>query len=69
MSAAFIPAGPRSHKVKCTVCGRKGYNSGDPWADACWAGHPFSCGTCGRRFANLSGWAQHKRRTGHGGAA
>lgn len=63
--AEFIPVGPRSAKVMCTICGRKGYDARDPWAAACRQGHPFTCPDCGRRSADRWGAAQHARRHAH----
>lgn len=66
MSASlFLPYGS---KLRCTVCGRTGYRGGR-WAQACEAGHPHRCTTCGRRFSTPSGIASHRRhqRAGHQG--
>lgn len=65
-ATVFVRKSPGSAKVRCTVCGRFGYSADGPWAAACRAGHPFECGTCGKRFPDLYGWGQHKRRSGHG---
>lgn len=51
----------RGAKVRCSVCGRTGYQSGT-WMRKCQAGHPFRC-FCDRAFSTASGLAAHIRRT------
>lgn len=51
--ATFRQAGPRSHKVACSVCGATGYDyPGAPWQERHLAGH-IPCGDCGRPLTVL----------------
>lgn len=63
----FVPTGGHSGKVRCTVCGREGYPTGDyrrGWQFKCRQGHPHVC-SCGRLFPTRQGIAAHMRMTGH----
>lgn len=63
----FVPTGGHSGKVRCTVCGRTGYPTGDHrrgWQWKCRQGHPHVC-SCGRPFPTRQGIATHIRKTGH----
>lgn len=63
----FEFAGPRSSKVRCTVCGRTGWgplepepSDAFPWQAKCLAGHPFAC-LCGVRYASAQALSTHLR--------
>lgn len=56
---SFERAGPRSGKVACTVCGRKGYDYGS-WKDACRRGHRPCRNGCGRLMSVLHNGAARR---------
>ena len=64
----FVSNGGYSGKLRCTVCGREGYPTGDRykkgWQFKCLQGHPHVC-SCGRRFPTRQGIAAHMRMTNH----
>ena len=52
----FLPVGPRSAKVRCRRCGRKGYDGTlipNRWQVSCLRGHTYRCGDCGALLQNL----------------
>ena len=69
MSTTFIPHGPTSAKVECSICGRFGYEGGR-WQEKCREGHPHADPCHDRMWATRSQRASHvKPRRRAGGAA
>lgn len=50
--AEFLPAGPRSKKVSCSICGRTGYPYGF-WKQVCLRGHKECRNGCGKLMGKL----------------
>ena len=62
----YIP-NSRSAKIRCVVCGTKGYGLTNPqpgqvagWQKKCLKGHPYVC-ACGRKFSSGQAIHQHLR--------
>lgn len=66
----FVPAGPRSAKVMCLVCGRTGWGPTEPdpagwvnpWQRSCLGGHEYPCAICPKRYATRQQLAGHRRK-------
>lgn len=48
----FKPAGPRSSKLACVICGRRGYPGGR-WQEVCRRGHAECRNGCGKLMGLL----------------